>query len=262
MTFLCAAVMVGVIVDHARGTVTRWFVSVGRRELIRRSNARWQQCAAAVVALAIALVAVVPIATSYAGNIPLTMQPIVLPLWFSQVAPDLPGGQVVLTYPAAFSDVQSSITWQAVDRMHFAMPGGGGPQAVPSRAGAERAGLTVLADAAFSIGPLQPPGAAAIAAVRRALSGWGVTLVVVPDQPELPQYDQGSHTAYTVGLFTEALGRLPRYQARAWVWSGVPGPGQALAHITPAAFQACVGTANYRPGAPQTVPDCVLAASG
>jgi hypothetical protein len=90
---------------------------------------------------------------------------------------------------------------------------------------------------------------------------WGVTRVVIPDQPELPLYEQGFHTAYAVGLITAALGVGPRYQARAWTWA----VGSALSpsvDIAPAAFQACVGTGNYPTGPPGTVPDCVLANRG
>ncbi len=50
------------------------------------------------------------------------------------VAPTLPPGRVLLSYPAPFSGIQSAMAWQAVNRMHYSQAGGGGPQGV-ARAG-------------------------------------------------------------------------------------------------------------------------------
>ncbi len=52
-----------------------------------------------------------------------------------------PPGQVLLTYPFATADSQSSIPWQAIGGMHYQMAGGGGPAGTVARAGADRAGF-------------------------------------------------------------------------------------------------------------------------
>jgi hypothetical protein len=44
------------------------------------------------------MIALVPIASTYAGNVPLTMQPVVLPQWFASVTPHLAPGQVIPTH--------------------------------------------------------------------------------------------------------------------------------------------------------------------
>jgi hypothetical protein len=149
------------------------------------------------------------------------------------------------------------MAWQAVDRLSFSLIGGGGPGSVPERAGAERPGFTVLADATLGLDPTSSFSPSAIASVRNALIGWGTTLVVIPDQPNLPRYDQGNHTAYAVGLITLALGVGPQYRAQARTWTVGPTISPSV-QIDPTAFRLCVGTTNYRPGPPQTVPACVL----
>ncbi len=268
MTYLATAVMLGIIVDHARASTLRW---------ARRSNAadrsdsadRADRAAArrpgprlvaALVAAAVAVVAIGPIASTYADRLPLVMEPVVLPEWFATVGPHLPPGQVVLTYPAALGGIQASMAYQAVDGMSFALVGGDGPTGVPQRAGAQRPGLTVLAGTTFSLDPATAFLPASVAQVRRALTGWGTTLVVIPDQPGLPAYDKGNNTAYAVALMTATLGAAPSYRARAWTWAVGERPSGPLT-ITPDAFRSCVGTANFPVGPPQTVPDCVLTAS-
>ena len=263
MVYLAAAVMLGIIVDHTRTSSLQLIVRV-RTAARGRSHSVppiWPRLVAGVVALAVALTALVPIAATYAGNIPLTMEPVVLPEWFQTVGPHLPAGHVVLTYPAAFGGIQAPMAWQAVDKMSFALVGGDGPASVAQRAGAERPGFTVLADATFSLDPATAFLPSTVTKVHRAIAGWGTTLVVIPDQPNLPRYDQGNHTAYAVGLITLALGVGPQYRAQAWTWTVGPTISPSV-QIDPTAFRLCVGTTNYRPGPPQTVPDCVLGRRG
>jgi hypothetical protein len=96
--------------------------------------------------------------------------------------------------------------------------------------------------------------------VRNALAGWRTTTVVVPNQTGRPAYDQGTHTAYALGLFTAALGRPPHYVDRAWVWSDVTRL-QPQRHMDTQSFQACVtggGLGFQKAGA---VPPCVMAGS-
>ncbi|MGH9097527.1 MAG: hypothetical protein ACRDWB_08885 [Acidimicrobiales bacterium] len=263
ITLLGVSLMLGIIVDRVHGTASKWTATpLPRRPPWPAGRAlTWHRVVPVTAAAVVALVALVPIASANAGNIPLTVQPVVLPNWFRTVAPHLPGGQVILSYPSSFGGFQSSLTWQAVDRMSFSLVEGGGPGGVPQRAGVERPGVEALGAASVNLDPSTAYTAATIQAVRQALVSWGVTRVVIPDQPDLPIYQQGFHTGYAVGLITAALGAGPRYQAQAWVWT-VGHPIPPPVKIAPAALQSCVGTGNFPTGPPAMVPDCVLANPG
>ena len=154
------------------------------------------------------------------------------------------------------------MAWQAVNHMTYAIAGGGGPEGVASRAGRADAGFTVLFGASLALGPAPGPTPANLQAIRQALDVWQVTMVVVPDQPALPYYDQGRSPAYAVGLMTAALGRPPHYQHSAWVWSSV-GTGTPTPALPMAAsrFAACTaGPATTRVASRRAVIGCVLAA--
>jgi hypothetical protein len=138
------------------------------------------------------------------------------------------------------------------------MVGGGGPGIVPSRAGPEAPGFNVLARVSLPLSPAPQPTNANLNAIRQALAGWGVTTVVVPEQANMPSYNQGRPVSYAVGMFTAALGQAPTLQSKAWVWSGADHPGPERA-MTPSAFSSCVGSAES--GSPTTggaVAACVL----
>ena len=277
MTYLAAAAMVALIADHVRTSVSGLDGPVEPEETGtavapdrgRGSGAhsrrrptgppRWRVVVAALVALAVAAVALVPIAWEYRGNVPFAVRPVVLPDWFVTVAPHLPPGQVVLTYPLP-SELESPMAWQAVGNMRFALVGGSGPYDVPERAGPERPGYEILSGATLSVDPATAFLPSTVAKVRSAVLGWGTTLVVIPDQPELPAYDQGYHTAYAVAMMTAALGEAPSTEANAWTFTVGAHPAGPLT-VTPAALSACVGNANFPPGPPDTVPNCVLVAS-
>lgn len=240
VTTLCAAAAVAVVIDHAHGRVA----DPGRRDVEARPNRRRPEPVASLVAVVVALglgvVAVAPVASAIATNVPMTTQRVILPRWFAEAGPRLPAGQVVLAYPAPFTLVQSAMAWQAVDSLHFAMVGGGGPGGLPVRAGKEKAGFEVVNDLSFSLEGPPPPSPANIEAVRRALAGWGATIVVVPDPVGLPRYDQGTNPASALGLFTLAIGRAPEVVDDAWVWTGVrtPGPSRTMSLAT---FDRCTG---------------------
>jgi hypothetical protein len=150
--------------------------------------------------------------------------------------------------------VQSSQAWQAVNGMRYAQAGGGGPEGQASRAGNARAGFNVLFAASFALG--RPPGPTGpnLAAIRQALTVWGVTTIVVPDQEKLALYDQGRSTAYAVGLLTAAMGRRPSFAFGAWTWSSVA----ARVAMTRTAFDRCTTGIRASASAPQVVPICVL----
>ncbi len=268
MTVLCAAVMLGIVVDRTHTTVTRWVQSVGARTGHGTAGSTEHsapagvgvRATAAAAALAVVLVALVPLITSFIGKVPLTATPVVVPRWFTEVAPHLPSGQVVLAIPASSSGLQSDLSWQAIDGMHYAIPDGGGPQGIAARAGSARQGFTMIGAASFSFGPAPTATASTIDAVRHALAVWGVTTIVVPDQPGLPVYEQDNHVASAVGLLTAAVGRAPRHQADAWVWDGVKVLDTPVS-ISPQAFQTCVGVSSRASISPEAVPNCVLAAA-
>ena len=245
----CGAAMVAVSV----GSLGDW---VRRRSAGRRPGA----AAAPLAALALAALAVVPVGVAEATNVPLTTESVAVPRWFSEVAPHLPAHRVLLTFPPPATG-GSAMTWQAVDGLRFAMATGAGPGSIPSRAGPERAGQVVLADAASLFGSLAPPTPTTVGAVRRALAGWGVTDIVVPVPSELvPPADRDAATAWALGIFTLAVGRPPAFSHDAWVWSALrtPSPRRSVGQ---GAFAACTAPQVLSARPPLAVPACVLAAS-
>ncbi len=259
-TTLCAAIAVAVVVDRTRDGAG----DLARRILARVSQRRWTALfapsAAAASALAVACVAVVPQATAIATNVPLTTREVTIPPWFAEAGPRLAGDQVVLAYPAPFALVQSAMAWQAVDSLHFAMVGGGGPGGVPTRAGKERAGFEVISAVSFSLVGPPAPSPANIEAVRQALAGWGVTIVVVPDPARLPRYDQGTGPASALGFFTLAIGRPPHFTDDAWVWTGVQTPSPLLV-VSGTNFVGCTAVPSLDAASGHAVISCVLANS-
>jgi hypothetical protein len=249
VVLLCAAVMLGIIVDRTHD----W---VGVRA--RTPAGRWPRLVAGGAALAVTAAAVVPMATALAGNVPLTTQAVTLPDWFEAVAPRL-DGQVLLTFPPPAVD--GAMAWQAVDGMHFSMATGAGPGTVPGRAGKERAAQDVITAAVSPFPTLAPATAPNVDAMRAALAGWDVTRVVIPEPGALaPAYDRSASTAWALGFFTVSVGRAPRFSHRAWVWSGVGTLGPPLS-ITTAAFDGCTQSEPSSSRSLAAVPNCVIAAS-
>lgn len=228
VTYLCAGVMLGLIVDHARTSSVR-----GQREHSASASStesdhnpvrlRWRQWTGALVGAAVGALALVPWATYYDAGIPLTVQAVKLPTWFANVAPALRGHHVVLAFPVPFAAMQSAMTWQAVDGMTYSMAGGGGPNGLVSRAGPEAPGQLLLGELSTS-GTSRTAMAVStdgVRAVRHTLAGWGVTTVVLPDTNHLPSYAQIFQVRSIVVLITAATGRRPIRQADAWVWTEV-----------------------------------------
>ena len=257
---LCVTVMAALSLDHGH----RWLA--GRSKSPSQSSSFW----AAAVSWALVIVVLLPSAVVLAPQIPITTRPIVLPKWYAERGPNLAPGRVVLAYPVPFAGFQSSQAWQASNTMQWKQAGGGGPQGQPSRAGAARPGFEVLSGASFPLGPAPDPTPANVAAVRQSLALWQVTTLVVPDQPELPVYEQGRSAPYAVGFFTAVLGTAPAYEHSAWVWETVrtapqpvPVPGDRFAACTTGTTgtPGTTGTTG-RPassGDPLAVPRCILA---
>jgi hypothetical protein len=245
---LCAAVMVGIVVDRSRTWALTHYPAAGKH-------------AGAVVGVGLAALTLVPTVAALWPNLPLTAQSVVLPRWYAEVGAHLPPDQVVLSYPAPFSGLQASQAWQAVNHMQYSQAGGGGPEGQVDRAGRAKAGFGVLLTASLPIGPARAPTAADLAAIRSALITWRVTIVVIPDQSDLPLYARGRPNAYAVGLFTAALGRPPTYSHAAWVWTGVTHTDPA-AVITPSAFARCTTGPASLSSQPLAVPACISGAPG
>jgi hypothetical protein len=233
VTYLCLAVMLGLVADHARRAVLS-------RSESAHGSARTTRWSASAVGLGVAALGVVPVALYLAPTVPMVTQPVRAPTWFVTVAPRLPPHRVLLTFPVAYQVLESAMAWQAMAGFPYAMVGGGGPGGVIERTGAERPGAAAIAKASFSFSG-QHLGPGDVSATRTALLAWRVDTVVLPDEPGLPAYDTVTSVPYTVALLTAVTGRAPLRVAGAWVWDraaiGLPvGPGPLLA-----AVDACVG---------------------
>jgi hypothetical protein len=244
--YLAAAVMLAIILERVHRALPDWRGVVG--------------------ALAAAGVALVPMAAIFGGRLPFAMQPVALPPWYSAVAPGLPPGRVLLSFPAPFSGVQSAMAWQAVNTMHYSQAGGGGPQGVERRAGSAAAGFRELTVLGFGVGEPAPTGTSSeLAAVRHALAVWQVNTVVIAADPSAPTVEKGRDPTYAAAFMTAALGRLPSIEAEAWVWNdvqlGLSGP---LA-VRGDTLLSCVGRSTggfARVVVSLEVPDCVVRAAG
>lgn len=262
VTYLAVAVMLGLIVDHTRSAVDRQRAAAlhAARPPVPGPRRRERAGPGGLAGVIVAAVALVPIATYYAPGIPLAARPVVVPTWFRTVAPQLGGHQVVLAFPVPFALLQSAMTWQAEAGMHYAMVGGGGPDALPIRAGAERVGQTYIGNISISRSP-QTITQSEITAVRQALDGWGVTMVVLPDPSHLPIFEQVHLVRTTALLMSVATGRPPIHQADAWVWSGVDHAGPAV-HPSSGTLSRCgAGPAVGSPSSIANATACVLAST-
>ena len=223
--------------------------------------------------MAVAAIAIVPPASYLAQGIPITTQPVDLPTWFRTVAPHLQGHQVLLVLPAPFLSPDNAMTWQAVSGMHFSMVGEGGPAGILQRVVKEQSGAAVISDLSVPAGAPEPNGALEtirvdntikpeyILAVRQALEEWRVTMVVIPDQRNLPGYDQMPSVTFAAALLSASTGQRPIRQADAWVWTGVDhAPPPVIS--SSAHFSTCIrGLAPHGVAAVLAATDCVLGAT-
>jgi hypothetical protein len=261
---LCVAIMMAIVIDRAHRSVRSWAKGLGSTAIQHRQvlTGRLAGAVAGFTALALVAVALVPIGSALASNTPLTTRAVTLPGWFSDIAPHLPPGEVLLTYPPPGIG-SSTLAWQAVDSLHFAIAMGVGPESILQRAGKERAGQSVINAAAFSFDGPPKATAANIDAVRQALTGWGVTMVAVADPKTLvPPFGQFDNTAWTIALFTIVLHRLPQFRGDTWVWRDVATSvlGRHYA-ISASAFAGCTGPQIYQSPSRLAVPSCVLSAA-
>jgi hypothetical protein len=245
--FLAAAAMLALICQHVRDAVPA-SLSDSRPRL------------GDVLGLAVAAAALAPVAATFAPVLPFAMQAAVVPRWYSTVAPTLPPGRVVLSYPAPFSGIQVSMAWQAIAGMSYSQAGGGGPEGTPARAGAARPGFEVLAHLAFSVNIRQPSGTPAeLAAVRRALAVWKVNTVVIAPRAASSFLLQGHDPTYAAAFMTAVLGRPPHISAGAWVWSTPPSssPASPTSLASPSSAHAFLSQAPALTVLPGQIDSCV-----
>jgi len=253
LTFLCVGVALAVIIDRTHSAAQR-------RVRHSRRYAGRATVFAAVMGMMVAFVAILPIGVAEANALPLAIGRVVVPDWFNVQRGHLSRSAVVLAYPFPGAWAPPVLTWQAVDKITFSVAGGGGPGGIPARAGRERAGSKLLSDANW---PESRPADASInnlRAVRAALSGWGVTTIVVPDPTAVPSTDQGWRAADAVGLVTAAVGRLPVTEDSALVWTNIQSSTRPVVLSGPP-FQSCARAATNSTSALVTEARCVMAAA-
>jgi hypothetical protein len=102
--------MLAIVVDRVHGSVRPHAGAMARRWVTEGRAVLAGSLAASLAGLAVAAAVLVPLGQEVAASTPLTTQRVTVPQWFVEVAPHLPPGQVVLTYPAPFSGIQSSQT--------------------------------------------------------------------------------------------------------------------------------------------------------
>lgn len=248
-TDLAVSVVIAIGLDAAWGALAaRRGVTEGpagaRRPLGRRRGGPWVRRIGGAVGLgAVAASVFVPIWTL--NPIPAATEAVTLPPWFTVVAPNVPSGSVVLTYPfpASASLASAPMVWQADDDMHFDLAGGyvkvPGFQGHPLQRGAP--GTAVNSLIALTVSRQTPtrslvPTAADLVHLRSALTRWDVSYVVVTTTGPSPVYDAAVMTATT--------GRLPHRSNRAWVWNlhRTPLTRRFNAVAAASAFGACRST--------------------
>jgi hypothetical protein len=269
VAFLGAAVMLAVILDRTRAWARDRAGGRARTPAHSRggSRGRLSDLVGLGAALGVGAAALVPLLVNFVPALPLTMEAVVLPRWYTTVAPKLPPGRVLLSYPVPFSGIQVALAWQAVNRLSYDQAGGAGPGATSARAGAAAPGFDVLSTLSLGFSLTEPTSTPAhLAAVRDALTRWKVTTVVIAPEPLGRSNEQGHDPSYAAAYMTAVLGRLPVVQAGAWVWDGVDTSTPPV-RVTDAVLQRCVTqrestTSRGVVTASMGVPRCVAEASG
>jgi hypothetical protein len=259
--YLSVAVVLAVIIDSTRSAV---------RQLDESTNAASTGSASprpsalyawggALAGLALAVVAIAPPAAYVAKSIPMTVEAVAVPNWFRTVAPRLPEHSVVLALPAPFTTTtpgvkwetpdgephllasgwkQAALTWHALSGQRYSLVGSGGLGVGAKHDVGEDQGQNIITRVTFAYGSSPTVNSSDIVAVHRALAEWGVTMVVLPDQPELPSYDQVASVTAMAALLSAATGAKPAHVADAWVWRQV-NHDNPQAYPDAAQYQRC-----------------------
>jgi hypothetical protein len=197
-----------------------------------------------IVTAVVVGVAMVPVWLTY--DVPLSVQRVNLPPWYTTAALHVPEGSVVTSYPfpASVSVMSTPMVWQAADGMRFRLAGG--YVKVPAADGEQGTlGLGPPNSATRTLDELTSPVAgtqltitpARLTNLRAALVSWDTSYIVVVDQ-------YGAVGA--AALFTAATGELPQVVHRAWVWDLRARPLRTAfdADAAAAAYGACFGHAS------------------
>ena len=276
VVYLCAAVMLGIVVDHTYASANHWYRATrrgvsgeeapplgqaqraGPRSLDggRKPSIGW---AGALGGLIVAAIALVPLGVYFSQNIPIPVQSTDVPSWFRAVAPHLGAKQVLLVFPDNLTG-ESPMTWQVIDGMRYSMVDEGGPGGDSTRAGKEEEGQTAI-NIASSAATFTDPAhltvtPRTIAAVRSALHGWGVTTVVIPDTPGLPPLERVPSVTTAAALITAATGQLPVYQKGSWVWTEVNHASPSVV-TTSSKFAECTRAGSRGTAAVEAATACI-----
>ncbi len=263
---LFAAAMLGIIVDRAHRS-DPWGHRRGDASPPGPAGAgganphRWRPRVGTLVAAVLAGVALVPIAWQY--ELPFTTRPVDVPPWYTTFGTRLPPTAVVLAYPFPSSGLPAAMVGQASAGLRFSLVGGGGIAPVPPDhpTPAQRSDLGAATDLdALSYGwlPLPTGSPAQLEGLRRALSDWGVTTIVVPAETSTPPSIRARSIPLAVATFTAALGRSPSEQAGALVWS-VPAHLGMPRRLDPGTVTTCAGVAHASED-PAAAASCVMRA--
>jgi hypothetical protein len=278
--YLSLAVVLGVVVDHTQNAVTKSLtLSLRRLPEGAATRSTLAQSVGALAAVAVAAIAILPPAAYLTQGLPITVERVVLPTWFQTVAPRLEGHPVVLALPAPFtaatpgltweakngekyalniSGKEAAMTWQALSGQRFSMVGPGGLGTGIQHLSGENRGQDVITQVTFAYGSTPDLTRSDFAAVHRALSEWGVTTVVLPDQPKLPPYDQVASLPKMAALISAATGVRPVLLASAWVWDDVNVPA-TKSYPNAARYSECVNGLPNQSDAVRRADACVLA---
>jgi hypothetical protein len=278
--YLSLAVVLGVIVDHTQNAVTKSLtLRIGQLPEGAETRGSLAQWIGALAAAAVATIAIFPPAAYLTQGFPITVERVVLPTWFQTVAPRLEGHHVVLalpapfttttpgltwetqngeTYPLNLSGKEAAMTWQALGGQRFSMVGPGGLGTGVQHLPGENLGQDLITQVTFAYGSTPNLTRSDFAAVQRALSEWGATTVVLPDQPKLPPYDQVASLPKMAALISAATGVRPVFAASAWVWDDV-NVRAPRSYPSAATYSECVSGLPDRANAVRRADACVLA---
>jgi hypothetical protein len=183
---------------------------------------RWRPSKSTLGALGAACIAaacVAPFALDASHGLPYKASPVWEPLWYQRAANHLPAGQVVLGFP--FFDTSADLlAVQALHSMNYSIVGGTGPEWLASRQGKEEPGYKVLWQlASTSAAPVFDTKATPLQAdaVHAALTGWGVTYVVVP-MVRGPNTSVVARPPWDVAVWLSSVLGEPATADDAWVW--------------------------------------------
>ena len=228
------------------GALSRHRAVAGGTTWYRRPRA-----VAGALMTAVGVAVLVPVALT--NSVPFTVVSSPMPAWFTDDAPLLPTGTVVLVVPF---EGQRAMGWQAQTGLHFALAGGfavvpdpnGRSAFVSPPTGAIAVLDRLSSDPESLVTTPLPSSPSDVDAVRAVLTQWKVGVTVITQQ--------GRQPAYSAAFFTAVYGRPPNYRHGVWSWTGPPNT--TTVPISSTTLSEC--TASAKATAPLAVPDCVLGA--